>query len=329
MSAVTSARRRTSHRARALLVTAALASGAVLGAGVLAGSATAQTTYTFHTYDNASDPTFNQLLGINLDGVIAGYFGSGNQGKPNQGYLLYPPYAPGSYVSENVPGSVQTQVTGLNDFGVTVGFSSRQNNANNVNENDGFYRVRNHAFHTVRFPTKDNSTPPVNQLLGVNDNYLAVGFYTDAAGNAHGYKFNLRNNHYRAIKLPGKPTATTAAGINNHNDIAGFETVDGVTQAFLLRSGGHFRALKFPGATATNAFGVNDYDEVVGSYTVGSGTTAVTHGFTWTPQHGFSTVDDPNGAGTTTINGVDDFGELVGFYVDGAGNTDGMLAVPN
>ncbi len=329
MSAETPARRRTRHRARALLVIAALASGVVLGAGALAGSAAAAANYTFHTYDNKSDPTFNQLLGINLGGVIAGYFGSGNQGQPNKGYLLYPPYGQDSYVSENFPGSVQTQVTGLNDFGVTVGFSSNQNNASNVNENDGFYMVRGHGFHLVRFPTSNNATPPVNQLLGVNDNYLAVGFYNDSAGNAHGYTYNLRNNHYRAITLPGKPTSMTTAAINNHNDIAGFETVDGVTRAFLLRSGGHFRALSFPGATATNAFGVNDYDEVVGSYTTGSGTTAMTHGFTWTPQHGFSTVDDPHGIGTTTINGVDDFGELVGFYVDGAGNTDGMLAVPN
>jgi hypothetical protein len=53
--------------------------------------------------------------------VIAGYFGSGAQGHPNQGYLLDPPYSSGSFVPENFPGSVQTQVTGLNDRGVTVG----------------------------------------------------------------------------------------------------------------------------------------------------------------------------------------------------------------
>ena len=45
-------------------------------------------------------------------------------------------------------------------------------------------------------------------------------------------------------------------------------------------------------------------------------------------NHGFATVDDPNGLGTTTINGVNDFGGLVGFYVDGNGNTDGFTAIP-
>jgi hypothetical protein len=52
------------------------------------------------------------------------------------------------------------------------------------------------------------------------------------------------------------------------------------------------------------------------------------HGFTWTPQGGFRSVDDPHGIGTTTINGVNDFGQLVGFYVDGNGNTDGFAATP-
>jgi hypothetical protein len=78
----------------------------------------------------------------------------------------------------------------------------------------------------------------------------------------------------------------------------------------------------------TQAFGVNDSDEVVGAYTVGSGNNAQSHGFTWRPGHGFTTVDDPHGIGTTLINGVNDRGELVGFYTDSAGNTDGMIATP-
>ena len=61
----------------------------------------------------------------------------------------------------------------------------------------------------------------------------------------------------------------------------------------------------------TQALGVSDSGEVVGGYRLGSGSRAATHGFTWTPQRGFTTVDDPRGVGTTTINGVNDAGDLV------------------
>ena len=97
--------------------------------------------YQFRTLNDARDLTFNQLLGINNEGVIAGYFGSGAKGHPNKGYQLFPAYGQGNYLNENFPGSRQTQVTGLNDLGVTVGFWSTQNNASMVNNNFGFYSV--------------------------------------------------------------------------------------------------------------------------------------------------------------------------------------------
>ena len=45
-----------------------------------------------------------------------------------------------------------------------------------MNANLGFYEVNGHKPYTVRFPNDDNSTPPVDQLLGVNDRDVAVGF---------------------------------------------------------------------------------------------------------------------------------------------------------
>src|ERR1017187_1332864 len=78
-------------------------------------------TYTFQTLDNPTDVTFNQLLGVNNGGEIAGYFGSGSATHPNQGYTLVPPT---TYTNENFPGSVQTQVVGINSNvnPTTVGF---------------------------------------------------------------------------------------------------------------------------------------------------------------------------------------------------------------
>ena len=301
------------------------------GASVMTRHAS-QPAYSFTTLDNHADPTFNQLLGINNAGLIAGYFGSGAKGHPNRGYRLQAPYGSADYTSENFPGAVQTQVTGLNNRGVTVGFWSGQNTASMSNNNFGFY-ARGGQFHEVNYPAHNLSKPPVDQLLGVNDHNVAVGFYTNAQGLSRGFEYNIGRHSFRRVLLPGIPNLSkkvtlTATAINNGGGVAGFFQVGGgKTDGFYL-TGHHAARLAFPGAAMTQPFGVNDHGEVVGAYTMGSGSSATSHGFTWTAGHGFATVDDPSGVGSTLINGVNDRGDLVGFYTDKAGNTDGMLATP-
>ena len=316
--------RRGAPRWRKLALGFAISAFAV---GAVAGPALAASTppdisgnYTFKTINDKKDLTFNQLLGINNSGLIAGYFGSGATGHPNNGYTVGSPYGQGNFKNENFPGSVQTQVTGLNNNGVTVGFWVDAKGANN-----GFYNSHG-QFHTVNFPTSSNASPRVDQLLGVNDQGIAVGFYTDATGNNHGFSYNISTRRFHTINVSGD-TKVTVAAINNENDVTGFATNSaGNTEAFLLRSDGKLYRLNFPGSASTQAFGLNDGDEVVGAYTVGAGSTATTTGFVWAPGFGFQTVNDPNGVGATTINGVNDRGTLVGFYTDSAGNTDGLLA---
>jgi hypothetical protein len=323
----------------ALAVTA-LAAGSLAGtigapawAGTTAHRPAAAISYHFRTLNNHHDVTFNQLLGINNENLIAGYFGSGAHGAPNKGYRLHAPYGQGNYAKENFPGSRQTQVTGLNDLGVTVGFWSAENKVSLANNNFGFYAKGGH-YHEVNFPAVGSANPPVDQLLGVNDSGVAVGFYVNSQGDARGYEYNIKTARFHRVLLHGlrnlsSAVSLTATAINNSGAVAGFYSVSGgTTFGFLRTASGHVTKLAFPGATMTQPFGVNDLGEVVGAYTLGSGSTATTHGFTWTHRHGFTTVDDPNGIGTTLINGVNDRGDLVGFYTDGAGNTDGMLATP-
>jgi hypothetical protein len=286
----------------------------------------------FREIGSTGDTTFNQLLAINGEGVIAGYFGPGAMGHPNKGYVIKPPYRQRDFISENYPGSVQTQVTGLNDAGVQVGFYSTQNTASLANNNFGFYF--NGSFHKVVFPTGNNAKPPVDQLLGVNDHGIAVGFYSNSAGLARGYEFNTNSHHFSLVTKPGAPTggkapSLTAAAINNRGDVAGFYTTTGGTVDAFLKRGGSFTTIAVPGAAATDAFGVNDNDTVVGTYTDGTGAAATTHGFIWkVGGHLTTVVDDPNGAGTTFLNGINDEGDIVGFYTDSAGNTDGLVASP-
>jgi hypothetical protein len=326
--------------ARALRMTVAVAAaGALAGTMALAaGPAEASTAspasgphYTFRTLDSSNDLTFNQLLGINDHGKIVGYFGSGDPGHPNKGYLLRPPYHQLQYRNQNFPGSKQTQVTGLNNLGITVGFYSTQNNASLSDNNFGFYAVNGAHFHKVNFPTSHPASPPVDQLLGVNDAGIAVGFFLDSSGHSHGYLYDIPAHRYVTVKpsVVGA-TSVTATGINDADSVVGFFTssTGRVSGFFIRKSAPHLFILNVPGSSTTAPLGVGQHGEVVGSYTVGTGTSTVTHGFTWTRQHGFHTVNDPNGVNTTTVAGVNTAGDLVGFYTGSGGHTNGFLARP-
>jgi hypothetical protein len=317
----------------AVAAAGALAVTSLVGAGAASAASTKPAAvpaggYQFVTIGSHRDRTFNQILGINNNGRIAAYFGSGAAGHPNRGYTITAPYAQGDIRNENFPGAAQTQVIGLNDNGVQVGFYATSSGAN-----FGWYF--NGSFHKVEFPTGNNARPPIDQLLGVNNHDIAVGFYNNRQGAARGYEYNLRNHRFSLVTEPGAPTggaapSLTAAGINNRGDVAGFYTTKGGTvDGFLKLSNGHFTTIAVPGASMTQAFGLNDSDTVVGTYTLGTGSTATTHGFIWRIGGHLTTgVDDPNDPGTTVLNGINNEGDIVGFYNSSGTTAIGLVAFP-
>lgn len=292
-------------------------------------------TYSFQTINNPGDPNFNQLLGINNEGTIAGYFGDGMGIVPNNGYTWT---KSGGFVAENFPGSAQTQVVAINNVGISPPIGPAMYNTagfyiDSAGANHGFTNTLG-TFATVDNPAT-NSTPPFNQLLGLNDHNAAVGIYQDSLGNFHGYEVNLTNNAFTAITLPSSFNAKSvmAAGINNGGWISGNYTDNsGVTHGF-VDEGGTFKSFDDPSGNGTNTsfFGLNNNGLVVGSFVDANGTNGLVYNLvtnTW------QTVNDPNQSFTaaftfngTTINGINDAGDLVGFYSDGI-HVNGMLATP-
>jgi probable HAF family extracellular repeat protein len=303
------------------LVALTAGTGAVVALAPSAAQA-APRPYTFKTLDDHADPTFNQLLGINNSNVISGYFGSGLTGHPNKGYVLSPPYGQADYTNENFPGSMQTQVTSLNNKGATAGFW-----VNALGTNLGFIESSG-VFTSYADPHTPSGAGSVNQILGINDSGIAVGFYNNKKGNSVSYTLNQATGVFTMI--PRQGVSTVATGINDAGAVVGFsKATDGTFSSFLLASG-HVTRFQFPGGSDTMAFGINAKDQIVGSYLDGSD---VMHGFLLNhptgPKHPqWRSIDDPNGVGSTLVNGLNDAGDLVGFYTDSAGNTDGMLATP-
>lgn len=298
----------------AITVTPALASPAAASAGKT--RAAPDVTYRFKKLDNASDLTFNQLLGINNHGTIVGFYGSGAPRHPNRGYRLIAPYGQADYRSENFRGSAQTEVTGINDGSVSVGVFATTNNTH-----AGFY-LQNGHFHRVANPPGSNFSPPFNELLGINNAGIAVGDFADSAGNMHAYRYSIGTHKFTRINIRNSANVT-ATGIVGGTIVGFFTTATGNVDAFVRHSNGSVTTFAKRGANMTQAFGINKAGVVVGAYTSNSATI----GFTWTPGH-FHVVNDPNGVGFTVVNGINNAGDLVGFYTDSHANTNGFLAMP-
>ncbi len=279
--------------------------------------------YIFQDVINSGDVTFNQELGINNGGTISGYFGSGQMGFPNKGYTVAPPgYT--SFSNENFPGSVQTQVVGINNTGTTVGFWSNTNTGTDANF--GFTDVGG-TFTNVNDPSTPTSGLPVNQLLGVNDNEMAAGFYVDAGGNPQGYLYDIATQTFTPITVSGADNSTVT-GINNAGVISGFYN-NGTSDVGFIDNSGTFTFFQAFG-DSTQFFGINNTGYAVGTYQDASGQF---HGVLYNiATQSFQSIDDPFAAAGdgngTTLNGINDQDQLVGFYANADGNTIGLLASP-
>jgi hypothetical protein len=296
-------------------------------AGLLlsAGAAQAQS-FTFKTLDNPTDPTFNQLLGINDAGVIAGYYGSGLKGHPNKGYTIAKPYT--HFVAANYPGSKQTQATGINAASTITGFYSNTN-LGGGDANFGFIRQKNagggFTFTLVKDPNTGGA-PQINQVLGINVHNTAAGFYLDAAGNSHGFAFQLGPNTFTEVKL-NNASQIAATGINDNDEICGFfvNAKGTVTGGFVTPESGKGTTVELavPHATVTQLLGINNMAQTVGFY---MGNDNIPHGLYFNPvTKAYQTVDNPMGVNGNVINGINNMGQLVGFYTDADNNTHGEI----
>ncbi len=144
--------------------------------------------------------TFNQLLGLNNRGQEAGFFQDAN--GQNHGYIRE---RDGSFLVLPIPNS---QATGINDFGVVIGFTQPT-----TTTSDGFI-WQNGVTQTLDVP---NST--FTQPLGENNEGQVVGTYNDADGNAHGFVYS--RGHFQTVDVPGS-TGTVINGISNSGRIVGF-----------------------------------------------------------------------------------------------------------
>ena len=336
---------------------AGIAVAALAACGAALAATPAQAGYSFEIINDPNDKpfppppatggvTFTNLMGITSNGdTIPGFYGSGQANDPNTGFVLTLPSKTFTSSNATFPGLVppfnpaQTQMTAINGNGTTfTGYTYPTNTGVATDFQFGFYE-QGGVFHMVNNPATPNcgATPnpcdmnviTENQLIGVNNANLAVGFYNDIHGDSHGYTYNIPTNTFSPdILFPGAVSTVTAA-INNSDEIAGFFTdSSGVIHGF-IENGMDFTPVDPPGSVETELLGINDNGLAVGFYCVSSGCPAGSmHGLLFNILTDTFTTINPFGFATTTLNGINDRNQIVGFFVDANGNTDGLLANP-
>jgi uncharacterized membrane protein len=181
-------------------------------------------------------------FGINDNGLIVGQYTTNADRTP--GYVLNGI----TLTTINAPsGPDVVNAQGINNNGLIVGFY-----VGNDGQFHGFttqYNFANPSASLTGTPITDPTIPSVpgepgatfvfSQILGVNDQGIAVGYYGDSTMSQHGFFYNTHTGQYTFLDDPSEAfhngvEVTQITGINNSGEITGFYSdANGVFHGFV------------------------------------------------------------------------------------------------
>jgi PEP-CTERM motif len=189
-------------------------------------------------------PNAINAFGINDKGNIVGQFTSGGS---TPGFILG---SSGSttFTTINQPAGAAGDVInaqGINNNGLVVGFYLGNDGqvhgfTANAPATPGVITATAVADPTIPVvPGEPGATFVFSQILGINDNGLAVGYFGDSTTSQHGYFYNTNTGNYRFLDDPAAAflngvEVTQITGITNSGEIAGFYSdANGVFHGFV------------------------------------------------------------------------------------------------
>ena len=135
---------------------------------------------------------------------------------------------------------------GINNFGLVVGFyvgTDGQDHGFIAHERDArFGELTGTAVADPTIPPvtgEPGATFVFSQILGVNDEGIAVGYYGDSTTSQHGFIYNTHTGHYTFLDDPSEAfhngvEVTQITGINDFGQITGFYSdANGVFHSFV------------------------------------------------------------------------------------------------
>jgi hypothetical protein len=265
--------------------------------------------------DEGGSTTFNELLGMNDLGQVVGYY-SGY--SVIRGFTATPPYT--KFKAIEYPNSQTTVATSIANDRIDGGYFT---DTGHGGDTFGFLRVKG-----LWSIVKDIHTPKVpgsvNEVLGVNDSDIAVGYYVDSYGADEA--FEVANRHFDGLNPPGS-TSTKATGINSRGDIVGTALLSNQETVGWVYRSGTYSEFSAPGSTDTEPTSANIQGQIAGSY---ADANHKVHGFIVrnagnTNDANWQSVDEPQAAGTTVITSINNHHAIAGWYIDAYGNHNGFV----
>jgi PEP-CTERM motif len=206
--------------------------------------------------------TNSTAFGISDQGTIVGQFLNANTGTTS-GFVYNTATNSYAHTPLDPTGSIVTNVQGVNNHGLGVGFFATTNTPIiNANPPQTGFQFDANGVITV-LPPPNVANYFLTQLLGVNDSNQAVGYFQDTFGSQHGLLRDLNSPtsgytfaddpNQGAFALNGNMiTVTQITGIANSGTIAGFYMdANGVSHGFFAT-----QAVPEPGSLALLGIGV-------------------------------------------------------------------------
>jgi len=252
----------------------------------------------------------------------------------------------------NYPGSVMTDVRGLNGTGRIVGYASIDG-VNNFSFSyaGGTFSLLPPAAVTATAhgindsgvivgSTFEDPSPSRGFILAsgaytyftrpgwthsharaISGTGLVTGYSEDGLGATSGYIYNPVTSAFTDITVPGS-LLTIAQGINSAGQVVGSAILAGGAHGFLRQPDGTIVIFRI-GGNPTRARGITDTGLMTGFVTMG----AVTSGFVG-DSLGYQLLDVP-GSTFTVGEAINNAGQVSGLYTDGlSGATRGFIATP-
>lgn len=205
-----------------------------------------------------------------------------------------------TYTKINVPGSVYTEATGVNNSGHVVGTYQ-----------DTTGRTHGFVYNGTTYTTIDFPNSNYNYVFGVNAAGQMVGGYSvsNPLGVYHGFLYH--NGVFTEFDYPQRET--DGRGINNLGQIVGiYNQGFGTPDHGFLKDGENYTSLDYPGAAKTYTFGINDHGVITGTWV-----DALNRLRGYWYHGGLYTALNFPGASQTYIGGVNNSHTIAGWSMQG------------